>query len=80
MTKDATTRLSSKRQITIPARMARALGLEPGDHLIIRLEGERIALLPVPESYTKNFAGSLAGRYGDADQYVREERAAWTQE
>ena len=75
----ATSRLSTKRQITLPARMVRSLGLEAGAVIILRLEGDRIVLLPAPESYTESLGGSLEGVYGDADEYVREERASWTQ-
>ena len=73
-----TSRLSSKRQVTLPARMARALGLEAGAEIILRLEEDRIVLLPAPSSYTEALAGRLRGHYGDdVDRYVREERASW---
>ncbi len=73
----ATSRLSSKRQITVPARMARALGLEPGDRVILRLEANHIVLAPAPDSLADAMAGSLKGRYGDVESYVREERGSW---
>ncbi len=72
-----TARLSSKRQLSIPARMARALGIGPGSTVILRLEEDRIVLLPAPKSYTDAFAGSLAGTYDDPDRYIREERGSW---
>jgi AbrB family looped-hinge helix DNA binding protein len=73
----ATTRLSSKRQITVPVKMARALGLEPGDRIILRLEGDHIVLIPAPDSLADTMAGSLEGRYGDVERYIREERGSW---
>jgi hypothetical protein len=57
--------------------MARQLGLEPGSIVILRLEEDRIVLIPAPESYTDSLSGSLTGTYGDPDRYVREERASW---
>ncbi len=77
---ESTSVLSSKRQLTVPAAMARALGIGPGSRVILRLEGERIVLLPVAAgSLTEALGGSLHGAYGDADAYVREERAAWNE-
>jgi len=77
VTIETTAKLSSKRQITLPVRIARALELKAGDRLIVRLEGDRIVLLPAPASYTDSLAGSMEGRYGNVDRYLREERASW---
>ena len=38
------TRLSSKRQVTLPLRVVEALGLSPGDELRIETDGDRIVL------------------------------------
>ncbi|MFN8423345.1 MAG: AbrB/MazE/SpoVT family DNA-binding domain-containing protein [Anaerolineae bacterium] len=74
-----TIRVSSKRQITIPARMARSLGLSAGDRLILRLEGDRLIGVRAPDSYADAFAGALRGAWGgDVDGYVEAERASWT--
>jgi AbrB family looped-hinge helix DNA binding protein len=77
MTNVAIVKLSSQRQVTLPARFAGALRLKPGDSLVLRLEGDRIVISPAPISYTDILFGSLEGRYGDVDQYLREERSAW---
>lgn len=75
---EATTVLSSKRQITVPVAMATALGLKPGTRLLLRLEGDHIVLTPTGSgSLTDLLGGSLRGAYGDPDRYVREERASW---
>jgi antitoxin ChpS len=75
---ETTSRLSSKRQLTLPAQMARALGLGAGSKVILRLEGNRITLIAAPVSYTRALGGALHGAYGpDVDAYVREERASW---
>jgi AbrB family looped-hinge helix DNA binding protein len=77
MSNVTTAKLSSKRQITVPARMARALGLEPGSTLLLRLEDDRIVLMAAPASYTEALEGSMSGTYGDPDSYFREERSSW---
>lgn len=74
-----TIRVSSKRQITIPATMARSLGLSAGDRLILRLDGDRLVVVRAPDSYTDAFAGALRGAWGDdAEGYIEAERASWT--
>jgi AbrB family looped-hinge helix DNA binding protein len=73
--------ISSKRQVTLPAAMARELGLEAGDKLVARLEGEAIILSPRPRSWVEWVSGSLKGTYGstkeEVDAYVREVRQGW---
>lgn len=78
---EATTVLSAKRQLTVPAAMARKLDLEPGTRLLLRVEGGHIVVLPLKSSrLTDLVGGSLRGAYGDPDTYVREERASWADE
>lgn len=75
-----TIRVSSKRQITIPAKIARSLGLSAGDRLILRLDGDRLVLVRAPDSFADAFAGALRGAWGDdVDGYLEAERASWTQ-
>lgn len=73
--------VSSKRQITLPAEIVRRLGIEAGDKLAVELIGDRIIVIPEPESWVDYFAGSMKGVYGDTkaeiDRYVAEERASW---
>lgn len=38
------TRLSSKRQITLPLKVVQDLGLSPGDHLRVDTDGDQIVL------------------------------------
>ncbi len=78
MSNEAIVTMSTKRQITLPAAMVRELGLKPGAKVIIRLEGDRLVIIPQPDSYRRALGGSLRGVYGeDVDAYVREERAEW---
>jgi AbrB family looped-hinge helix DNA binding protein len=75
---ETTAVLSSKRQLTVPASMARALRLGAGSRVILRLEEGRIVLLPLgAERLTDALGGSLSGAYGDVEAYIREERLGW---
>jgi AbrB family looped-hinge helix DNA binding protein len=75
---ETTATLSAKRQLTVPAAMARALGLEPGSRVILRLDEGQIVLLPLESGrLTEALGGSLHGAYGDVEAYLREERASW---
>ena len=70
--------ISSKNQITLPARLLREMGLSAGDRLAVTREGNRLVLRARPRDWVKYHAGSLAGAYGlnreDVDAYVRELR------
>jgi antitoxin PrlF len=41
---DVAARVTSKGQVTIPRAVREALGLDEGDHLIFRVEGQRAVL------------------------------------
>lgn len=74
-------KLSAKRQLTLPAALCRALGLEKGARLLVETREGRIVLTRLPDDFTEALAGSAGGAYGATseavDGYVREERAAW---
>jgi AbrB family looped-hinge helix DNA binding protein len=40
-------RVGAKHQVTIPRKISRALRLKKGDHLLVRLEGQRVEMVPV---------------------------------
>ena len=42
-------RLGTKNQITIPHRISKALRLKNGDHMLMRLVGRRLELVPIPK-------------------------------
>jgi AbrB family looped-hinge helix DNA binding protein len=43
---EETVRLGAKRQVTIPHRISEALRLKEGDHLLMRLAGGRVEMIP----------------------------------
>ncbi|NPV54988.1 MAG: AbrB/MazE/SpoVT family DNA-binding domain-containing protein [Firmicutes bacterium] len=76
----ATIKVSSKRQITVPSKIAKALKIEPGSQLLLELKGNKVILTPKPTSYTERFSGVLHSIYGDEKEikeYVQEERTSW---
>lgn len=77
----AIVRVSSKRQITIPAHIFRALGLKPGARLAVKVEDGKMIISDSAGSYTELLAGSLRNVYGrtkeEADEYLRGERESW---
>ena len=75
------TTISSKNQITLPAQLLREMGLNAGDRLAIRREGNRLVLRPRPKDWVEYYGGSLRGLYGETreekDAYVDELRSEW---
>lgn len=56
-----TSRISSKRQITIPADAMREAGLEVGERLVARVDGPGRVVLERETDLIDEFAGSLRG-------------------
>ena len=75
------TRLSSKRQVTLPLHVVESLGLSPGDELRVEVEGTRIVLSREDGLAARRLraidaaAGSLPGVYGPG--YLDRLRDAW---
>jgi antitoxin ChpS len=71
--------VSSKRQITIPAGMARELGLKPGDKLVAHLDNGSIILERRPKSLIEYLDSFPKGVYGrtkeEIDAYIAAGRA-----
>lgn len=53
-----TTKVTSKRQITIPVKLFKELGLKEGDELILRIENNQI-ILQKAQDQLDSIAGSL---------------------
>ncbi|KFD41907.1 hypothetical protein HY02_10105 [Peptococcaceae bacterium SCADC1_2_3] len=74
-------KLSSKRQITLPAKVCRAINLKQGDHLILEVKGNQLTFTRLPEKFTDFFAGKARGVYGKSlkniDEYIQKERETW---
>ncbi len=64
--------LSSKNQIVIPRK---ALGLKPGDKLVVVPHGKHLIVFKKPKSYAAALAGLGRGRF--TDDYLKKERESW---
>jgi AbrB family looped-hinge helix DNA binding protein len=67
--------LSAKNQIVVPREARQALGLKPGDQLLIVVRGERVVLLQKPKSYSKALRG--LGRDLYSKGHMQRERRSW---
>lgn len=73
---NAQAKLRARNQLTLPDPIVRAAGLREGDRFLVEVaddDPDTLRLHRIRDSY----AGALAGVYGDADAYVREERESW---
>ena len=73
--------LSPRGQITLPAPVRKALGLEPGDNLVISVEGDRAVIEPavvVPiERYTEERTKEFEEAARLSPDEIREARRKW---
>jgi AbrB family looped-hinge helix DNA binding protein len=77
---DATAKVTSKGQITVPKAVRDALGLQEGDQVVFRVEGRRAVLARTPDFLS--LAGSVAvpaerrgARWDDVVRSTRSTRA-----
>jgi bifunctional DNA-binding transcriptional regulator/antitoxin component of YhaV-PrlF toxin-antitoxin module len=83
----ATTRLSSKNQITLPVAMVRMLGLRPGDEVDLTAwqDAIRVERHLDGEDLLTDLEGSMAhvpewSTKEKIDEYIRNERDSWNRE
>ncbi len=67
--------LSSKNQIVLPSEARRALGVHPGDKVLVLTRGGAVTLMRKPKSYVAAIRGIGAGLY--PPRYLQAERDAW---
>jgi AbrB family looped-hinge helix DNA binding protein len=67
--------LSTKHQIVVPREAREALGLKPGDKLLVVTLGSQVIVLRKPKRYTTATRGVAKGLYPPG--YVEAERASW---
>jgi len=76
---EAEARLRAKNQLTLPERIAEALGARTNDTLVFETDPARPGVAQV-HLVRAGFAGALTGVYGTTQQvktFVREEHEAW---
>ena len=67
--------LSSKHQIVVPREARRALGLKPGDKLLIVALGGNVLVMKRPRSHAAALKGTAKGLYPKG--YLESERGEW---
>ena len=68
-------KLSSKNQIVIPREAREALGVKPGDKILVVVRGERVLALQKPKSHHAAIRGLARNRY--PKDYLQKERESW---
>lgn len=78
--KAVTARVSSRYQMVLPKDVRRVLGIQPGDVVLLIIEGDTVRLVPKPASYA-TYARGLGRQaweaLGGAETFLAEERATW---
>lgn len=67
--------LSAKNQIVVPREAREALGLKPGDKILVVVRGEKVLVLQRPKSHRVAMRGLARGIY--AADHVQKERRDW---
>jgi AbrB family looped-hinge helix DNA binding protein len=67
--------LSAKNQIVIPREAREALGVKPGDKLLVVVRGDRVIVLQKPKSFHAAIRGIARGVY--PSNYLEQERGSW---
>lgn len=67
--------LSSKNQIVVPREAREALGVSPGDKLLIVVRGDCVVIRPRPRSFAKALRG--IAQPATPAGYLAQERASW---
>lgn len=75
-------KLTSKYQITIPAKVRKSLHIKKGDYLHLEVEKGMVIMRPIPQSYTEYMAGlgkNVWKKLGGGEKYLKKERKSWNQ-
>jgi AbrB family looped-hinge helix DNA binding protein len=67
--------LSAKNQIVIPREARKALGLKPGDKILVVVRGQTVLVLEKPKSHHAAIRGLARGAY--PPDYLQKERESW---
>jgi AbrB family looped-hinge helix DNA binding protein len=67
--------LSAKNQIVIPREARQALGLKPGDKILVVVRGGDVLILQKPRSHRAAIKGMARGVYSKT--HVQQERETW---
>lgn len=75
-------KLSKRHQMVLPKAAREALGVGAGGRVLVVVEGQTVRLLPEPERWSDYIYGlgeETWKRLGGGEQFLAEERAAWSE-
>jgi len=67
--------ISTKNQIVIPREAREALGVKPGDRILVVVRGDRVIVLQQPNSHHAAIRGLARGLYSRG--HLQKERQSW---
>lgn len=73
-------KLNDRNQITLPKVAREALGVKPGDRIVIIVDGKDVQLLSEPQVWSEYIYGlgkSMWETLGGGEQFLQKERTAW---
>ncbi len=77
ITLEEAVRVGAKHQVTIPRKISRALRLKKGDHLLVRLEGQRLEMVPaslIPKDQLWYWTPEWQAKEREADEDIAKGR------
>ncbi|MHB0876433.1 MAG: AbrB/MazE/SpoVT family DNA-binding domain-containing protein [Anaerolineae bacterium] len=73
-------KLSERNQMVLPREARAALGLQPGDHVLVVIDDGEVRLMPAPADWAGHMRGlgkEMWQSLGGGDRFLAEERSAW---
>ena len=67
--------ISTKNKIVIPREAREALGVKPGDRILVVVRGDRVIVLQKPNSHHAAIRGLARGLYSRG--HLQKERQSW---
>lgn len=79
MSQPVSVKVSSRYQIAVPSQARERLNIQRGDRLLVDIHDGLILLIPMPKSFSTQFAGLHREIWSQSDtaKYVNEEREDW---
>jgi antitoxin MazE len=69
-----TVRVGGRRRITVPGRIVRALQIKNGDHMLMRLVGRKLELVPIPRDQLWFWTREWQMKEREADEEIAQGR------
>jgi len=67
--------LSTKNQIVVPREAREALGIRPGQKIMVVVRGNAVILMPKPDSHQSAIRGLSRGAF--SSDHLERERQSW---